>query len=250
LGDDSERAGWFASELVAPFLFATSPDAVGDWITDRHARRPSGPGARAVYRDPLYHYPGFRVILSELQLTPSDYLLEVACGGGAMMKDALKSGCRAAAIDHSAEMVQVARAENSAAIAEGRLEITQASAERLPFPDATFTCATMTGVLGFIADPVAALTEIRRVLQDGGRMVIAGSDPELRGTPGAPEPMASRLKFYDNDELEKLGRAAGFGSVRVIRPDVEQFAREAGIPEEDMPIFSGPGGRFLLARKV
>lgn len=249
LAGASELTGWFASQLVAPFLAATAPDAMGDWITDRRARRPSGAESRAIYRDPLYHYPNFRVILQELALTPDDDLLEVGCGGGALLREALRTGCRAAAVDHSPDMVREAREVNRDAIAEGRLEISEASAESLPFPDARFTCAAMTGVLGFLTDPVGALAEIRRVLVSGGRLVVLGSDPELRGTPGAPEPMASRLRFYDDDELVDLARAAGFTSARAVRRDLEQFARDAGVPEEHVPLFAGPGTRFLLARK-
>lgn len=248
-GDGAELVGWFASEVTAPVLAAMSPAALGDWITDRQARRPSGAQSRDTYRDPLYHYPNFRVILSELALTSADHLVEVGCGGGAFLKMALESGCRAAAIDHSPDMVAVAREQNREAIAEGRLEIHEADAESLPFPDGTFTCAAMTGVLGFLPDPVAALSEIRRVLVPGGRAVIMGADPELRGTPGAPEPMASRLRFYEEDELEDLGRSAGFAVVRAVRREVEAYAREAGVPEEHLPLFAGRGPRFLLARK-
>lgn len=248
--DDVELAGWFASQLAGPFLTAMSPGALGDWITDRQARRPSGPHARATYRDPLYHYPNFRVILAELELTPSDHLLEVACGGGALLRMALTSGCRAAAIDHSPDMVRVARDLNRDAIADGRLDVLLAGAEALPFGSGLFTCAAMTGVLGFLPDPVSALGEMRRVLAPGGRAVIMGSDPELRGTPGAPEPMASRLRFYDDAELEAVGRAAGFAAVRVVRRSMEEHAREAGVPEEHVPLFAGPGGRFLLARRA
>lgn len=249
LGDASERTGWFASAVVAPFLGAMAPEALGDWLTDRRARRPTGAAGRASYRDPLYHYPGFRVILEELALTPADYLLEVGCGGGALLKAALQSGCRAAAIDHSPEMVRVAREANRDAIRDDRLEIHEGDAGRLPFPDASFTCATMTGVLGFLADPVAVLAEMRRVLAPGARLVIQGSDPELRGTPAAPEPMASRLHFYELEELAELGRAAGFSDVRAVHRPMEAIAREVGIPEEHLPLFSGPGGSFLLARK-
>ncbi len=246
---DEELAAWFASEQLAPLLRAGAPAAFGDWLTDRGARRPSGARARAIYRDPLYHYPNFGVILEELALSPDDYLLEVGCGGGALLKQALESGCRAAAVDHSAEMVRLSRVENRKAVTDGRLEIRQADATRLPFPDSTFTCAAMTGVVGFLPEPVAALREIRRVLQRNGRFVMLGSDPEWRGTPAAPEPMASRLHFYDERELEELGRTAGFPDVRVVRRDLERFAREAGVPEEHIPLFRGPGARFLLARK-
>ncbi|MFN2431950.1 MAG: methyltransferase domain-containing protein [Gemmatimonadota bacterium] len=249
--DPAELAGWFAGEVVTPLLRATAPSAFGDWLTDRGARRPAGAQARAVYRDPLYHYPNFRAILEELALTADDYLLEVGCGGGALLQEALLSGCRAAAVDHSSDMVRLAREVNREAVAEGRLEVLEASAERLPFPDVTFTHAAMTGVLGFLADPVAALAEIRRVLRRRGRLVALGSDPELRGTPAAPEPMASRLRFYEDEELEALGSRAGFEEVRVIRRDLHAFAREAGVPEEHLSLFAGPGhgGRFLLAHR-
>jgi SAM-dependent methyltransferase len=231
--DPGELAGWFGSEVAALLFQRTGPSAFGDWLTDRLARRPSGASSRAVYRDPLYHYPNFYVILQELALTADDYLLDVGCGGGALLKAALRSGCQAAAVDHSHEMVRLARADS------------------LPFPDGTFTCAAMTGVLGFLADPVAALAEVRRVLAPGGRIVVLGSDPELKGGPGAPEPMASRLRFYTEDELERLGRDAGFDDVRAIRRDLEPYAREAGVPEEHLALFAGKdnGARFLLARK-
>jgi SAM-dependent methyltransferase len=249
--DAGELSGWFAGEVAAPLLQRIAPVGLGDWLTDRLARRPSGASSRATYRDPLYHYPNFRVILQELALTPEDHLLEVGCGGGALLKAALRSGCRAAAIDHSREMVRLAREENGEAVAAGRLEVREGRAESLPFPDGTFTCAAMTGVLGFLSDPVAALAEMRRVLVPGGRVVVLGSDPELAGTPAAPEPMASRLQFYREDELERLGQDAGFEDVRVIRRDLEPYAREAGVPEEHLALFSGRenGARFLLARR-
>ena len=253
IGGEAEIAGWLAGEVLAPVLRATAPAALGDWITDRRARRPSGAQARATYADPLYHYPAFHVILAELALTRDDFLLEVGCGGGAFSKMALESGCRAAAIDHSPDMVRLASATNLDAVTAGRLELREADAESLPFPDATFTAAVMTGVLGFLTEPVRALAEIRRVLKRGGRFVALGADPELKGTPGAPEPMASRLHFYDSAQLEELGRKAGFEQVAVVRRDLEPHARDAGVPKEHLPLFAaGPGGgaRFLIARRA
>ena len=123
IGEPAELAGWFAGEVAAPLLRATGPAALGDWVTDRGARRPTGDRARATYGDPLYHYPNFRVILEELALTPDDHLLEVGCGGGALLADALRSGCRAAAVDHSPDMVRLTREANRDAVDEGRLEV-------------------------------------------------------------------------------------------------------------------------------
>jgi len=253
IGDPVELGGWFVGEVLAPLLRASSPAAFGDWFTDRRGRRPSGAAARATYLHPLYHYPNFRVILAELAPTRDDYLLEVGCGGGAFLKAALLSGCRAAAIDHSAEMVRLAREANHDAVAAGHLDIREGDAASLPFPDATFTAAAMTGVLGFLPDPVRAIAEIRRVLAPGGRFVALGTDPELKGTPAAPEPMASRLRFYDSEQLEMLGRQAGFTEVQVVRRDLQPFAREAGVPEAHLSMFAageGGGARFLIARKT
>jgi SAM-dependent methyltransferase len=249
VGDSGELAGWFASSVAAPLLQATAPASFGNWLTDRRARRPSGAQARAVYRDPLYHYPNFHVILAELALTPDDYLIEVGCGGGAFLSEALLSRCRAAAVDHSLDMVRLAQEVNHDAVAQGRLEVRQASADHLPFPDATFTCATMTGVFGFLPDPVAALREIRRVLGSGGRLILLGSDSRWRGTPAAPEPMASRLCFYEDDELQRLAEEAGFAQANVVRRDLLPFARQVGVPEEHLALFAGPGAPFLLAQK-
>jgi SAM-dependent methyltransferase len=244
-----ELAGWFAGEVVGPVLQAIAPRRLGDWVTDRKARRPSGPQARAYYRDPLYHRPNFKAILNVLALTQDDYLLEVGCGGGAFLEEALKSGCRAAAIDHSLEMVRLASELNREAINRNRLEIRAAKADSLPYPEGTFTCAVMTGVFGFIEDPLKVLTEIRRMLAGGGRLILFTGSKELRGTPAAPEPMASRLHFYEDQELEELARKAGFAEAVVERPDFEPLAREVGIPEEYLGLFRGrTGGQLLVAR--
>jgi ubiquinone/menaquinone biosynthesis C-methylase UbiE len=250
LGDQGdELAGWFASEVAAPLLRAMAPRRLGDWITDRKTRRPSGAQARAFYRDPLYHRPNFKAILKVLALKRDDYLLEVGCGGGAFLEDALRSGCKAAAIDHSSEMVRLAREVNREAVSQNRLEIRQGEADSLPYPDGTFTGAVMTGVFGFIHDPLKALSEIRRVLASQGRLVLFTASKELRGTPAVPEPIAARLHFYEDQELEELARKAGFAEAEVQRPDFERSAREVGIPEEFLELFKGRMGQLLIARK-
>ena len=92
--------------------------------------------------------------MNVLRLTRNDYLLEVGCGGGAFLADALQSGCRAAAIEHSLEMVRLASEFNREAINRNRLEIRAGKADSLPYPDGTFSCAAMTGVFGFIPEPL------------------------------------------------------------------------------------------------
>lgn len=244
--DALETAGWFAGELVAPLVVSMSPQRLGDWLTDRRARRPTGPQARATYRDPIYHRPNFLAILDVLRLQPSDALVEIGCGGGAFLHDALRSGCRAAAIDHSADMVRTASELNRGSIAAGRLEIRQADASSLPFSSDAFTCAVTTGVFGFIENPELVLAEIFRVLAPGGRFVLFTNGKALRGTPAAPEPMASRLRFYEEAELESMVRRAGFARIGFEHPDFEALAKQTGVPEEAIPLCATPGTSQLL----
>jgi hypothetical protein len=61
--------------------------------------------------------------------------------------------------------------------------------------------------------------------------------------------MASRLHFYEDDELQGLAQKAGFGEAHLEHPDFEPLAREAGIPEEHLDLFRSRGGQLLVARK-
>jgi len=241
-----DSASWFGSGVLAPLFYAISPEGLGDWLTDRRVRRPTGPKARETYADPTYHWPNFLLILDRIALRADDNLLEVGCGGGAFMRKALESGCRATAIDHSPEMVRLTLEQNQAAVASGVLTVLAGEADRLPVPDDTFTCAVMTGVIGFVPDPVRALEEIRRALRPGGRIAIFGSTAVLKGTPAAPEPFASRIRFLERAEFEEIGRRAGFAGVKVEEPDLEPYARTAKLPAEALELFRGGGGGALL----
>ena len=247
--DDAELLGWFADSVAAAFLEAASPAALGDWLTDRAARRPSGAAQRTSYRDPSHHRPSFGAILEELDLGPDDVLLEIGCGGGAFLEQALRTGCRAKAVDHSAEMVRVASELNAAAIAAGRLEIVQTTAEQLPFEDDSCTAGAMMQVFFFL-EPEPALAECRRVVRPGGTLAVFTVSEEAKGTPAAPEPMASRGRFYTDEQLIELARAAGFGDGTVKHPDLERHARAAGLPDDVVQMFTGANemSQLLVAR--
>jgi len=181
LGDE-DLAAWRASGL---------PDeSFEDWLTDRVARRPTGSRARVVYGSEDVHDFARRALLESLSLGPGDSLLEIGCGGGLLLRDALATGARAAGIDHSDEMVALASERAP------RAEVRLASAESLPYPDESFTAIAMSIVLFFFDDPVQVLRECLRVALPGARLAVYTTAPELRGTEAAPEPLASRGHFY------------------------------------------------------
>jgi SAM-dependent methyltransferase len=208
LGEE-DQAAWEESGLPAA--------AFEDWLVDRVARRPSGDRARQVYGAEDVHDFARRAILDALALGPGDRLLELGCGGGLLLRDALATGAAATGLDHSEEMVALARRRAPGA------EVGVGAAEALPFPDGAFTAAAASIVLMFLPEPVATLRECRRVLEPGGRLAVYTSAPELRGTPAAPEPIASRAFFYDDAELAALAQRAGFADVAVANDDGGQL---------------------------
>jgi len=128
---------------------------------------------------------------------------------GLLLRDALATGACVTGIDHSVEMVKLARERAPGArVVPGR-------AENLPFADATFTAVAMSIVFFFLDEPLGVLRECRRVLRPTGRLAIYTTGPELRGTPAAPEPIAGRGHFYTDRELLELGRRAGLHDVAV-----------------------------------
>ena len=200
LGDEDLDA-WRASGLPA--------EAFVDWLTDRVARRPTGRRAREVYGAEDAHDFARRAILDALALGPGDRLLELGCGGGLLLRDALTTGARVTGLDHSEEMVELARAKAPGA------DVVLGRAEDLPFVGSSFTAIAMSIVFFFFDDPVAVLRECRRVLGPRGRLAVYTTGPELRGTPAAPEPLASRGHFYTDEVLAGLARSADLREVGV-----------------------------------
>src|SRR5207237_3343349 len=84
-------------------------EAFEDWLTDRAARRPAGCGAREVYGADDIHDFARRAILDALALVEEDRVLDIGCGGGLLLRDALAAGARVTGLDHAEEMVSLAR---------------------------------------------------------------------------------------------------------------------------------------------
>lgn len=203
LGPD-DLAAWRASELP--------DDRFDEWLTDRVARKPAGQRAREVYGANGVHDFARHAILAALALEPGERVLELGCGGGLLLREAVEAGAEATGLDHSEEMAELARERAPGA------EVVVARAERLPFEGASFDAVAMSVVFFFFDDPIAVLRECGRVLVPGGRLAVYTTAPELRGTPAAPEPMASFGHFYDDDELAELAREAFFHDV-VVRSE-------------------------------
>jgi ubiquinone/menaquinone biosynthesis C-methylase UbiE len=149
-------------------------------------------------------------VLEALNLGSADRLLDVGCGGGVFLRHVQREiGCEVVGLDHSREMVKLA----------GPLAV-HGEVDHLPFADGEFTAVSSIVAFFFFGDPVRALVEMRRVLDpQHGRAAIYTTSPAAKGTEAAPYPLATRGHFYEDDELERVARDAGFATVQVTRPD-------------------------------
>jgi SAM-dependent methyltransferase len=210
--------------IAAGLAVWQSRSRIGDRITDRLFRQPGGPVARWFYSEAKPHQDAFHQILAALALGPEDHLLEIGSGGGTFLAWALATGCTAKGIDHSTEMLALASRRNAAEIAAGRLELGQADAANLPFPDGKFTSAATMNAFFFFDAPRAVLAEVYRTLAPTGRIAIHTAAT-------APPLMGRRMRVYADDDLVGMVSDAGYGDIRLRR--------------------MGPGGRdqLVTARK-
>ena len=182
-------------------------------LLDMTARKPSGWLGRFIYGRLSGGESGVVQALEALELSSDDTYLEIGQGGGLLLERVLRTVNSAAAIDHSADMVALAQANNRDAVEAGRLEVVQGQASELPWSDATFTRGACIAAFLFFDDPVAVLREIRRVLKPGGRFLIL--TPAKKKSPPFPKLVGGHqeaVRFYSPEQMTALLEGAGFRS--------------------------------------
>src|SRR6266849_6205237 len=113
---------------------------------------------------------------------PGERVLDLAAGTGTSSLTFTATGADCVACDFSLGMLQVGRSRLAQAHGQGQgprsqdsrggLGFVAGDALRLPFRDGAFDAVTISFGLRNVADPGAALAEMRRVTRPGGRLVV------------------------------------------------------------------------------
>ena len=105
---------------------------------------------------------------------PGDRVLDLAAGTGTSSLSFTATGADCVACDFSLGMLRVGQSRPGSGPREdrGRLGYVAGDALRLPFRDSSFDAVTISFGLRNVADPGAALAEMRRVARPGGRLVV------------------------------------------------------------------------------
>jgi ubiquinone/menaquinone biosynthesis C-methylase UbiE len=161
---------------------------------------------------------GFRAWRDWLAEGLSGDVLEIGCGTGFMFAH-YPEGARVRAIDVDADFLARARER---AKARTNVEVLEASAEALPFPDASFDFVISSLVFCSIPDAARAFAEARRVLRPGGelRLVehVLSDRPVSRALMRAADPIWLHLNeqgcHMDRDTVATVREV--FGRVEIV----------------------------------
>jgi ubiquinone/menaquinone biosynthesis C-methylase UbiE len=159
-----------------------------------------------------------------LELTPSDRLLDIGCGTGATLRQLAPLVAQASGVDLSPEMIKLALLQ---AREQPRLDFAVAESAELPFPDATFTAALCTFSFHHYPRPEASGRELARVLEEGGRLVLADACRDhwrIRLADWIARRLEpAHVRFYRTRELRGLLERAGFAEITIRRPGRSWF---------------------------
>lgn len=187
--------------------------------------------------DPAVNYEKFFVpaigaplatdLVRRAALRRGERVLDVACGTGVVARFAsqeIGADGTVIGLDVNPSMLAVARSTTPSEVA---IVWHQASAEVMPFPDASFDVVLCQMGLQFMPDKHAALREMRRVLVPGGRLVLNMPGPAPRIFAVMEEALGSHIgaeaagfvskvfSLNDSVEIQNLVNGADFHDVSV-----------------------------------
>lgn len=157
--------------------------------------------------------------LSHVLIKSNFEMLDVGCGGGktvgklaAMAPNGLVSG-----LDYSRASVAASLRTNRDAVANGRVAIYHGSVSSLAFPDGHFDLVTAVETHYYWPNLTNDLGEIRRVLKQGGKVVIiAEAFKKSRFDPTHLVMKMLSASYLTEDEHRKALANAGYDDIEIV----------------------------------
>lgn len=179
------------------------------------------------YFVPTIGAPMAEDLMEVARLQPGERVLDVGCGTGVVTRLAAERvgvAGNVAGLDVTPGMLAVARSQTPPDIS---VDWYEATAESIPLPDEAFDVVLCQMALQFIPNKVAALREMRRVLDRGGRALVTLPGPKPPLFAIMTDALARHLSpevasfgdlvfsMHDVDEISEFMRSAGFQQVDV-----------------------------------
>ncbi len=171
-------------------------------------------------------------VVEWLAARPGEEILDLGCGDGQLTARLVAGGARMRGFDASPSMAAAARARG--------IDVDEGTAERLPYPDASFDAVFSNAALHWMRDQDGVLAQVRRVLRPGGRFVAEmGGHGNIAAIRTALMAVAARhgfdgrednVNYYPTPEIyARRLRQHGFEVERI-----ELIPRPTRLPEDGM----------------
>ena len=165
--NDDDLSGGISMRLVPPSAVPADPTKLNDY--DGFAE----PYSAETETNLINGYYARPAILDLAGDVAGRRILDVGCGSGPLFAALRDRGAIVTGFDKSAGMLEQARRR----LGDGAdLQVADLGSP-LPFPDGTFDDAIASLVLHYLEDWGPALTELRRVLKPGGRLIVSVDHP-------------------------------------------------------------------------
>lgn len=161
-----QEPAWSAAELARnPHAAADKPERVRSMFAAIAPAYDLNNRLHSMWRDQAWR----RFAVRKSGLKPGETVIDVACGTGDLSLAFAHAGAgRVIGVDFTLEMLHVARERK----ADPRITYVQGDAQRLPLADACADVVSIAFGIRNVQDVGRALSEFRRVLRPGGRLVV------------------------------------------------------------------------------
>ncbi len=112
-------------------------------------------------------------LAAENGVTEDSLVLDIGCANGGVSRELLeRTGCKIEGVELLELLVDMGNKENKEKDVDDRFRIQQGNITNIPFGDNTFDFIFANDVMGMVEDVDTALSECRRVLKPGGKILI------------------------------------------------------------------------------
>jgi ubiquinone/menaquinone biosynthesis C-methylase UbiE len=189
--------------------------------------------SKGIFSDPRH----LRTIVGLSGVKGTDSVLDIATGGGFLALEFARHAREVQGVDITPEMLERAELLKAGSGLQN-LRFRTADVENLPFPESSFDIVSCRFAFHHFPDPRRAVSEMARVVKEGGRVVmvdgIAPEDGAKRELMNEIERLRdpSHVKIYALSEMKGFLKGAGLTLLKVkhwpLEQDLEDWIARAG----------------------
>ncbi|MDF2504548.1 MULTISPECIES: class I SAM-dependent methyltransferase [Clostridium] len=157
--------------------------------------------------------------LDKIEIKEDSIILDIGCGGGRTVNRlaSLANKGKVFGIDYSKDCVNWASEYNKELMEKDKVEILNASVEKLPFENEKFDMVSAVETMYFWPDIVNNLIEIKRVLKPSGKIIVINeiyADEKFKERNDEFIKIGN-MEVHTPKEFEELFKKAGYKNIKI-----------------------------------